>query len=220
MRLRAAVALGPKGRETLVVLATGAAPDNVAAAAIKALGTDFPATLAIRRLGEAKDAGHVDTALACLAAIGREGTPDAVSALCTALASDAEVLAAAAAETLGALGRVEAEPALIAALANESSPVRTAAARALGLLGTPAAVVPLREASGAHTLDGVFRRASREAVVEIQSRVKGASPGQLSLATDQSGQISLVDEDTRTETRGRISVAQAQAARSQPTSSG
>jgi HEAT repeat protein len=212
VRLQAAVALGPQGRETLVLLATEAAPDNVAASAITALGADFPATLAIHRLGVAKVAGQLETALACLAAIGREKTPESIAALIETLASDSGPLAAAAARALGAIDGEEAEPALIAALEHESSEARVAAAESLGRLGSPAAVVPLREASGAHTLDGALRRAAREAIVEIQGRVKGASPGQLSLALDQSGQISLADEDTR----GRISVAQA--AREQKTS--
>ncbi len=205
VRLQAAVALGPSGRETVVLLATGEAPDRVAAAAVAALGSDFPAAMAIRRLARATETGQIETALACIAAIGRDESSEAVAALRGALSSEEERLAAGAAGALGSLRRADAEPALVAALARDSSAVRVAAADALGKVGTPAAVVPLRDASGAHALDGAFRRASREAIVEIQSRVHGASPGQLSLASDQRGQISLADTDTR----GQVSVAHA-----------
>jgi len=87
--------------------------------------------------------------------------------------------------------------------------VRVASAEALALVGTPLSVIPLREAASAHLLDAALRRAARQAVAEIQGRVRGASPGQLSLAGDQAGQVTLVEEDTR----GRLSLgrtAQAQ----------
>jgi hypothetical protein len=58
-------------------------------------------------------------------------------------------------------------------------------------------VTALRECAGAHVFDGALRRAVRQAIAEIQSRVTGASPGQLSLAAGDAGQVSLVGEDQR-----------------------
>jgi len=80
--------------------------------------------------------------------------------------------------------------------------VRAAAAESLGRIGSPQAVASLRESAGAHRFDGALRRAARHAIVEIQARVTGASPGQLSLAAGDAGQVSLVDEDQR----GRVSL--------------
>ena len=223
VQLRAAVALGEKGRETLVMLATGDAPDSVAAAAIDALGAAFPATLAIRRLESAQNNADTRTALACLAAIGRERTSAAAATLTHALDCVTDAIAAAAATALGEMADPADEAVLLGALARDTA-VRTAAADALAKLGTTAAVVPLRDASDAHPLDRTFGRAAREAIVQIQSRVKGASPGQISLSADQGGQISLVqeaaqqNEEARTReadaARGRLSAVQA--ARAQP----
>jgi molecular chaperone DnaK (HSP70) len=45
--------------------------------------------------------------------------------------------------------------------------------------------------------DKRLRSAARQAVARIQSRRVGASPGQLSLASDEAGQLSLADEDPK-----------------------
>jgi hypothetical protein len=47
-----------------------------------------------------------------------------------------------------------------------------------------------------------LRKAAREAVAQIQSRLGGASPGQLSLAGGDGGALSLAEEDPR----GQVSV--------------
>lgn len=66
-----------------------------------------------------------------------------------------------------------------------------AAANALGRIGSVAAVLPLREAAERSWLDRELRRVTRLAIAEIQSRLQGASPGQLSLAQAEAGQLSL-----------------------------
>ena len=86
---------------------------------------------------------------------------------------------------------------LIGALAGASPEVLAAVAQALKLIGTAAAVMPLREASE-RVSDGALRRAARQAVATIQSRLQGASPGQLSLAAGESGQVTLAEETFRT----------------------
>jgi HEAT repeat protein len=204
VRLHAATALGPEGQATLLELTSSGVPDGVAAKAVAALGAAFPAGRAITRLREAREAGHGATALACVENLGASGSAEAVQVLVEILEADRGVLAAAAARALGNVGDARAEQALLAALNDDSSEVRVAAAETLGHIGTPLAVVPLREASAANLLNAELRRATRQAIAEIQSRVSGASPGQLSLAEDQAGQVSLVDEDTH----GQLSMSQ------------
>lgn len=68
-----------------------------------------------------------------------------------------------------------------------------AAANALGRAGSTAAVLPLKEAAERFPLDLELRIATRQAIAKIQTRAKGASAGQLSLAPD-TGQLSLTDE--------------------------
>lgn len=204
VRLHAASALGPAGLDTLLELTSARSPDHVAARAIGALGSGFPPERAGALLAEAREAGRPATALACVESLGASGGAAAVGVLVDALAAGDEALAASAARALGRIGDAAAEEALLAALERDAVTPRVAAAEALGRVGTPLAVVPLREASSSHLLDGNLRRAARQAIAEIQSRVSGASPGQLSLAGDQSGQLSLAEEDHR---RGQVSLA-------------
>jgi hypothetical protein len=83
------------------------------------------------------------------------------------------------------------------------SAVWPAIAEALGKVGTAAAVAPLRTMASRYPFDLGLRRASRQAIAEIQSRLTGATPGQLALADGDAGQLSLT-EDGR---EGRVSLA-------------
>jgi HEAT repeat protein len=125
------------------------------------------------------------------------------------LAAEAGELAVAAAQALAATGSATAQAPLLAALAEAPPPVRTAAAAALGAVGDVAAVAPLRAAAAGADADGALRRAVRQAVAEIQSRLSGAAPGQLSLAgdADAAGRLSLAD--TNESVVGRLSLADA-----------
>jgi hypothetical protein len=67
-------------------------------------------------------------------------------------------------------------------------------------VGTAAAVVPLREAEAR---DPSLRSPSRQAIAEIQARLGGAAPGQLSLAGGEAGQLSMVEDDET----GRLSLS-------------
>ena len=205
VRLHGAASLGPEGLETLLDLTSSRSPDGVAARAIGALGPAFPVERAAARLREARTAGQTETALACVDVLGASGGAAAVEELVDTLAADGDTLAAAAARALGRLGDSAAEPGLLIALGRDSAAVRVAAAGALGQVGSPQAVVSLRNAAASHLLDGELRRAARQAIAEIQGRVSGASPGQLSLSGDQAGQLSLAEEDRR----GQVSMAQA-----------
>jgi hypothetical protein len=94
-------------------------------------------------------------------------------------------------ETLALLGRTEAEGLVLEALGSSDATVSLAAARALGKAGTIAAVPALRKAAEAGR---EMRGAARQAVAEIQARLTGAEPGQLSLAGAEAGALSLAEE--------------------------
>jgi hypothetical protein len=61
-------------------------------------------------------------------------------------------------------------------------------------------VLPLKEIETQYR-DDATRRAARQAVASIQSRLPGASPGQLSLASADAGALSLAEDET-----GRLSL--------------
>jgi hypothetical protein len=177
VRLRAGMALGDEGRETLVDLVkrTGTG-DACAARAVSFLGQGLPEGLAEATLRRALGgAGRPQTAQACL-------------------------------EALAQLGRSEAEGLMIEALRSPDPQVKTAAARALGRAGTVAAVGALREAMPPH--GDLLRSVGRQAIAEIQARLAGAEPGQLSLAGGEAGALSLADGEP-----GRLTLADEEADR-------
>ena len=108
----------------------------------------------------------------------------------------------AAAEALGATGAPAAEGPLIAALGRGEPSAWPAIAAALGLVGTAEAVAPLRAMAGRFPFDLPLRRSARQAIAEIQSRLTGATPGQLALASGEAGQLSLAEERGE----GRVSI--------------
>jgi hypothetical protein len=77
---------------------------------------------------------------------------------------------------------------MVEALRSPDGKVQEEAVRSLDRAGTAAAVVPLREAA---EQGGDLRFATRQAIAEIQRRLQGAAPGQLSLAVGEEGQLSL-----------------------------
>jgi len=198
VRVQAAIAVGPEGRAVLFETATKeGVEDELAAKAIVALGEEFPISDAIERLQRTRRSDATALPCACIDAISRARTPEAVAVLAGVLTDAREDVAVAAAQGLAASPSEEGERALVASLGHDVAAVRIAAADALGRIGSPQAVTPLRECAGAHRFDGALRRAARQAIVEIQARVTGASPGQLSLAAGDAGQITLVEEDQR-----------------------
>jgi HEAT repeat protein len=110
-------------------------------------------------------------------------------------------LAVACAQALGRTGSAAAEPPLLRALAHGLPDLQVAAAQALGPVGTAAAVLPLAEAAEAGS--EALRRAARQAVDEIQSRLDGATPGQVSLTEHDQGHVSLTES-----LDGRVSLRQ------------
>ena len=146
--------------------------DAVSAEAVSFLGRELPFKSAKAILLNALDRRCLQTARACLEALGRE--------------------------TAGP----DAEGALIQALQYDQAALRVAAAKALGRVGTAAAVLPLKEAAERFSRDRELSRATRQAIAEIQSRLPGASPGQLSLPGTEAGQLSLAQEEA-----GQLSLA-------------
>ena len=206
VRLRAGMALGPDGRDVLLELATAESSDDpCAAGAVAALGEHLPLEGAEAILGRALRARRTATAAACIRALGRGAGATAVRTLAKVLALEQGELGVEAAQALAATALPAAQPPLVAALSSTSPTVRTAAAGALGAVGDVGAVPPLRAAAASASADGALKRAVRQSVAEIQARLAGAAPGQLSLVADgaEAGRLSLAD----TGAVGRVSLA-------------
>ncbi len=166
IRLWAARELGAEGRDVLLELAGSEEDDDCSAQAIAALGSELPFETTRAILLQALRGHRVQTARACLEALGRSGSSTVIEDL------------------------------LIQALRHETAEVQVAAATALGRLGSAAAVLPLEEAVGSFSHHPELVRATRQAIAEIQSRLPGASPGQLSLAAVETGQLSLAPTES------------------------
>jgi hypothetical protein len=190
VRLQAALELGPEGRDVLLELAEKLEEDDVSAQAVTALGSSLPLERLQSVLAGAQKQRRLETARACLEALGGLGGA-AVETLAQVAEQERFDLAAAAARALGATGDPAAEPSLLAALERDSPELQTAAAEALGRVGYAAAVLPLQEAA---ERTGALRKAAREAIAAIQARLEGAAPGQLTLTTTDAGQLSLAPE--------------------------
>ncbi|HEX5719579.1 MAG TPA: HEAT repeat domain-containing protein [Thermoanaerobaculia bacterium] len=190
IRLRAAKEVGAEGRGVLLELAEGLKDDAISAEAVSSLGRELPFESTTAILKRALRRRRFRTACACLESIGCSGAA-AVDILTEVLERKKGELAVAAARALRATGSQTAEPSLIHALQRDQEDLRMAAAEALGRVGSAAAVLPLQEAAERSLLDLDLRRVARQAIAEIQSRLEGASPGQLSLAGTEAGQLSL-----------------------------
>jgi HEAT repeat protein len=199
LRFRAASELGAEGQDTLLeIAADGSAPQSTQVGALRAVGARLPLESALEALSHALRTRRVQAAEACLVTLGLLGGPDVVDPLARVLALERGRLAATAARALGLSGQPAAETPLVAGLQRQE--VALASAVALGKVGSVAAVEPLRKAESAAS-DDSLRRAAREAVAEIHSRLSGASPGQLSLTEEEAGQVSLAEDET-----GRVSL--------------
>ncbi len=173
--------------------------EEVRLRAATALGEDGRETLLDLVRGSGTDDACAARAIEALGERLPEGQGEAT--LRRALGEDGRAQTAQAClEALGRLGRAEAEGLMIEALRSRDPKVRTAAARALGRVGTVAAVAALHDATAPH--GDLLRSEGRQAIAEIQSRLPGAGPGQLSLAVGEAGALSLADGEP-----GRLSLA-------------
>jgi HEAT repeat protein len=203
VRLRAARELGAEGRAVLMEVAERTEDDDASAQAVSILGRELPSERTTAILKQALRWRHLQTARACLESLGRSG-PTAVDTLAKVMAREQGELATAAAMALGETGSPSAEPPLTVALQREQADLRVAAASALGRVGSSAAVLPLKDSAERFSRDPELRRATRQAIAEIQSRLQGASPGQLSLSGGEMGQLSLTEAEA-----GQLSLATA-----------
>ncbi len=205
VRVRAAIELGEEGHDILLKIVETSSDDDARALAVSHLGGKLPVESVTSILARALRKGSLQTARACLESLGQRRAA-AVGVLKRVLVKNKGELAIAAAVALGTTGEKAAERPLLKALQSEDSALREAAATALGRVGSVAAVQPLQEAAERSWLALDFRRAARQAIAEIQSRLQGASPGQLSLAGTEAGQLSLAQADA-----GQLSLAQSEA---------
>jgi hypothetical protein len=194
IRLRAALLAGGKpARRALRALAEREeVPDEVSAAAVDELSGRMAVADLCGIVGSALRA-RPKTDLAAVRALARGG-PAVVATLVAQLPRLEAAAAVAAVEVLQAIGVRGAQNALIAAAARPDATLRIAVAHALGALGSVRAVPVLRELE---TDGGDVRSAARAAVAAIQSRLGGASSGQLALAEPDGGHLALADGDGR-----------------------
>jgi hypothetical protein len=198
VRLSAALTLRTEGRATLLGLAGDPdLRDEVSSRAVVALGAHLPPDDAMRTLEAALRSGRFETVGACLDSLASRGAAH-LEPVGRVLDGASDTGAALAASALGRSGAAEAEPMLLGVLAHDSPDVRAAAVCSLGQVGSAASVPVLRDIESEG--DAAFRRAVREAVAAIRSRLVGAGEGQLALASD-GGAVSLADD-----VRGRLGV--------------
>jgi HEAT repeat protein len=203
IRLRAAKELGAEGRGVLFELAESLVDDTINAQAVSFLGRELPFERLKTLLNQSLSWRRLQTARACLEVLGQIGSAAAVEVLVTVLEHEYGELAPVAAEALAATGSPAAEPLLIRALGRrEPEELPVAAANVLGRIGSVQAVLPLKEAAERSSRDSELRRAARQAIAGIQSRLEGASPGQLSLSGAEAGQLSLAEAEA-----GQLSMA-------------
>jgi hypothetical protein len=188
----------PATREALLAGREDPSPE-VRLRAAMALGEEGAGTL--RALLSGEDVDDAVTARA-VAALGAGLTAELAGAtLRRALARPGRTgTAAACLDAIGALGRAEHEGLAVEALGRAEAVVRASAARALGRVGTVASVAALHEA--AEVRGELPRSVARQAIAEIQARLSGAAPGQLSLSGGEAGALSLAEGEP-----GRLSIA-------------
>jgi HEAT repeat protein len=192
VRADAAALAGPRARPVLMGVACGeGASDATSARAVATLALSLTAVEVNEILRNALRLRKLETARACLRVLGSRGGPEAVKMLARVLSVERDVVGNWAAESLGATGDRAAEPILLEHLSAREKDRRIAVTRALGRTGTVAAVPALR---ALEDTDAGLRRVAREAIALIQSRRAGAQPGQLSLAEDAAGRLSLSGE--------------------------
>jgi hypothetical protein len=194
VQLHSAMGLGvgdASGRAKLLEIASREwSDDPVAARAVAALGKALPPDQGTAILVHALRTRRHQTARACLQVLGESGGPGVLDTLVKVMRVERGDLSVRAARALGATGLAAAEAPLLEVLDDDDAALRLAAAEALGNAGSSAAVLALKQAA---ERDGGLRRAARQAIANIQSRL-GATPGQVSLAEGGAGALTLTGE--------------------------
>ncbi len=148
------------------------------------------ALLVVRLIDEARDDLLRRRAIT---AAGARRMREAVPALILRVGREDDVTAALAAEALERIEDPAAEAALVECLDRPVSRASGAAVKALHRIGTAASVEPLLLFAARAGVSAALSEAARAAVLAIQSRLKGAEQGQLSVAAspEPSGRLSL-----------------------------
>jgi HEAT repeat protein len=202
VRAHAALALGDAS--ALLAISRDSDDDEITARTLRALGNRAPFDALVEILERSVRRRRLAVAAACVAALGSHGEA-AVETLGKVLAREAGELAIAAAQALRRTGAPAAEVPLLRALSPAEEPeLATAVVAALGTVGGVGAVLPIREAADHPRATRDLRRAARQAIAEIQARMPGATPGQLSVAASagEAGRVTLADAGER----GRLSL--------------
>jgi hypothetical protein len=200
VRLQAGLWAGEAGLPAIRAVAESLeVTDGCSARAVAGLGGHLDLEGARDIFESSVRAGRLETAQAALRALARGGEHE-VGVIAPWLADRRTPLAICAALALGDSPAVAAaEGALLVALEDPRPEVVDAAADALGRVGTARAVMSLRALEARSTWGA--HRAARQAVARIQSRLTGATPGQLALTTDAAGHVALAED-----AHGRVSL--------------
>jgi HEAT repeat protein len=192
VRVVAATALGERGVPVLREIATRPdSEESPVARSITLLGRRLSTTETLAILDAALKRKRPIVATAAIDALGRTGDAAACERLSGVLLARDDGLAVATANALGEVPSVAAEQALLSGLTARSPDVRHAVVLALAKVGTLETIPRLKtmlEITG-RNLD--LASALRQAIAAIQARLPGAAPGQVSLAEDDSGRLSL-----------------------------
>lgn len=205
VRVAAAIALGERGVPVLREIAVREDSDEQAAArAIAVLGRRLPSHEMLAILDSALSAGRREVALAAIDSLGHVGDESACRRLHGLLHGEDEALAVAAADALSFVHSVATEEELDRALLSHSQPVRRAVVRALARVGRLASIAHLRALLEEDTADHELKSLAQQAIAAIQARLTGASPGQVSLAESEAGELTLSHEPDS----GHLSIAE------------
>ncbi len=194
LRLAAAQSVGAAGASTLSALASN--PTWFEKLRCDALGSlepffdvdrDVPLLAEILR---ARAPGRL--LLLAVGLAGRRRVADLLPELDRLAEGSSKTMSQAIVQALSEIGPA-AEDSLSRLLSHRAAETRLAAAKALGQAGTAASVERLR---ALETSGGDLRRAARAAIAAIQSRLEGATPGQLSVAdaADPHGALSPAED--------------------------
>ena len=203
VRVVAAIALGERGLSVLrEIAAQQTGEEEPPARAIAVLGRHLTPDETLAILDSALMCKRRVVAAAAVESLARTVDPAAYRRLAAVVQADDQLLAVIAVNALGEAGTSEAEQLLVEALSSCTQGLRRVVVRALGRTGSVATIARLRALmegdAGAADLTSLVQ----QAIAEIQSRLTDATPGRLSLAEGDSGDLSLAEDDAS----GRLSL--------------
>jgi hypothetical protein len=187
-------------------------PVDIRIQAMKFLIGNAPPSNFLPLLWKLLDSLAPDVRMVAIGGLGELRHRPALEKLCRLVESADMETAIALAIALGKVGDSAAEPTLLDLLDREHDELKIAAAEALGHAGTTAAVEPLLELTRGF-LNSELKKAAREAIARIQSRLGDVEAGRLTLSElpgkagalsfpAEGGELSLSNEEGRTQGGG------------------